>query len=219
MNFEIDGVVRSLLAVSRRILVKKGMTLDKFRASGHAHRARGAGDTQARAAGIFMFGLVFFFISSVPSFGQTGEGKVTPIRIHSSRLESFNDQRKVIFTGDVVAKRAGMTLYADQMTVIYRKDQDKKGPSKNTNKEQVETIIAKGHVKITKGKRVATGTEGVYNDAEQNIVLTGNPQVWQGENMVKGDKITVFLAEDRSIVECQAGNRVEAVVYSEGGED
>lgn len=158
--------------------------------------------------------LVLAFCHSA-AYGQTKRGSLIPIKIQSTRLESFNEQRKIIFTGNVVARRAETTIWADQMTVLYRKD-DKKTSSKNSGKEQVETIMAKGHVKITKGNRTATGAEGIYHDAEQTVVLTGNPQVWQDENMVKGDKITVYLAEDRSLVECNEGNRVEAVVYSEG---
>ncbi|MDO9462916.1 MAG: LptA/OstA family protein, partial [Deltaproteobacteria bacterium] len=63
--------------------------------------------------------------------------------------------------------------------------------------------------------RIATGDEAVYYEAEQNVILTGNPKVWEGNSMIKGSKITVFLDEDRSIVESQEENRVEAIVYPE----
>lgn len=140
--------------------------------------------------------------------------KTTPIHIQAARLDSYNEQKKIIFSGDVVAKKAEITIYADQMTVFYRKVEDKEGRS-GENTEQVEKIFAKGQVKITKGKHIATGNEAVYYEAEQYVILTGNPRVWYGTSMVKGDKITVFLAEDRSIVESQPGRRIEAVVYPE----
>lgn len=142
----------------------------------------------------------------------TADQKPVPIHIQAVRLDSYNEENKAIFSGDVVAKKAEMTIYADQMTVYYRKA-DKKDPEAGEGAEEVEKIFAKGHVKIIKGKRIATGDEAVYYSQEQNVILTGNPRAWEGTNMIKGDRITIFTAEDRSIVESQAGNRVEALVY------
>ena len=39
-----------------------------------------------------------------------------------------------------------------------------------------------------------------YQD-EQKIVLTGDPVAWQKGNRVAGDKITMFLDQDLTIVE------------------
>lgn len=164
-----------------------------------------------------LISLVLLFISAGTGLGSTGN-KTVPIYIKAMRLETFNDRNKIVFTGSVVAKRADATLYADQMTVLYRKEEEKGQNKKSGHKEQVDVIFAQGHVKIVRGNRIATGDDGVYHDSEKNVVLTGNPRIWEGDNMVKGDKITVFLAEDRSIVESNAGNEVEAVIYSENGE-
>lgn len=143
---------------------------------------------------------------------DTANAKPVPTRIQANRMDSYNEENKIIFTGDVVAKKNEMTIYADHMTVYYRKV-EKKDAAPGEGAEEVEKIFAKGHVKIIKNKRVATSEEAVYHSAEQNLVLTGNPEVWEGNNMVKGDKITIFLAEDRSIVESREGKRIEAIVY------
>jgi lipopolysaccharide export system protein LptA len=43
-------------------------------------------------------------------------------------------------------------------------------------------------------------------------VLNGNPRVWQGDNVINGEKITVFIKEERSIVEGSPANRVSATI-------
>ena len=45
------------------------------------------------------------------------------------------------------------------------------------------------------------------------MVLIGNARVWQDENVVTGERITIYLAEDRSMVEGGAGGRVKGVFY------
>jgi lipopolysaccharide export system protein LptA len=46
-------------------------------------------------------------------------------------------------------------------------------------------------------------------------VLTGNPKVWQGKNLVKGEEITVWIRENRSQVTSKGPNRVQAVIHQE----
>lgn len=153
-----------------------------------------------------------FALSTASHATETPNRKAVPIHIKANRLDSYNKENKIIFTGDVIAKKAELTIYADQMTVFYRKAEGKEA-GQGEGADQVEKIFANGHVKITKGNRIATGDEAVYYEAEQNVILTGNPKVWEGNSMIKGGKITVFLDEDRSIVESQKENRVEAIVY------
>ena len=45
------------------------------------------------------------------------------------------------------------------------------------------------------------------------MVLTGNPVVKQGNDFVEGSTITLFLKEERSIVESSEGGKVRAVIF------
>ena len=75
--------------------------------------------------------------------------------------------------------------------------------------------MAKGNVRIIKGAKSAKGDRAVYDKTREVIVLTGDAKVWQGMNSVSGAKITVFLNEDKSIVESKPGERVKALVYTD----
>jgi lipopolysaccharide export system protein LptA len=44
-------------------------------------------------------------------------------------------------------------------------------------------------------------------------VLIGNARVWQEDNVVSGETITIFLSQDRSVVQSGRQERVKAVFY------
>ena len=74
-------------------------------------------------------------------------------------------------------------------------------------------MIAMENVRIVQLNKVATGEKAVYTRENRTVVLTGNPQAKQDCDIVKGDKITIYLDEDKSLVEGGANNRVKAVVH------
>jgi lipopolysaccharide export system protein LptA len=110
----------------------------------------------------------------------------------------------ITFQGNVLAKQGDLTIHADVARVYYDK---KEGGT------EIREIVASGNVKIFEGDRLATGNRAVLNNREQKIVLTEQPKVWQGKDMVSGEKITIFLKEDKSIVEGGSGRRVEVILY------
>ncbi|MBI5681931.1 MAG: lipopolysaccharide transport periplasmic protein LptA [Deltaproteobacteria bacterium] len=129
-----------------------------------------------------------------------------PITITSNRMDSNKKGQVVTFTGSVVAEQKDMTLYSDTLHVYY------------TEGDDVREIVAAGNVRMTQPDRVATGERAVYYKAEGKVVLTGSPQAQQGSDTVKGDKITIFLNDNKSIVEGDGTGRVKAVIFSKKGE-
>jgi lipopolysaccharide export system protein LptA len=63
---------------------------------------------------------------------------------------------------------------------------------------------------------VATGQKASFFNRERKIVLTGSPKVYQDDDFVEGDEITVLLDEERSIVKSEQGSRVNAVFHPKG---
>jgi lipopolysaccharide export system protein LptA len=143
--------------------------------------------------------------------GKTGEaggrGSDQPLRITSRELEADHKNSVIIFSGNVVAKQADMTMYADVARVYYEKKEEG---------NEIKEIVATGNVKIQEADRLATGEKAVFTNAEQKIVLTGQPKVWQGKDMVSGEKIIVLLQEDKSFVESGPDRRVEVIFYPKG---
>jgi lipopolysaccharide export system protein LptA len=143
--------------------------------------------------------------------GKTGRGEMRgsdqPLRITSQKLEADNKQLVITFTGNVVAKQAEMTIYADVARVYYEKKEEG---------NEVREIVATGNVRIQEADRLATCQRAVFTNAEQKIVLTGQPRVWQGKDMVSGEKIIVLLEEDKSFAESGPDERVEVILFPKG---
>lgn len=135
-----------------------------------------------------------------------------PMVIKSDSLV-VNDTKKVVaFSGRVNAKRDEFTIECDKLLVYYeRSGSDESG---NAMGSSITKIVADGNVRVRRqagGEAVAQHAE--YYEASDKIVLTGDPMVKQGEDFVKGDKITIFLKDNRSIVESSGERRVKAVIY------
>lgn len=73
----------------------------------------------------------------------------------------------------------------------------------------INRIEATGHVKIEKENGNATCNKAVYFNDEGKIVLTGDPVAWEKGTRVSGKQITMYLAEDRSVVEGGSHVRIE----------
>jgi lipopolysaccharide export system protein LptA len=122
-----------------------------------------------------------------------------PIKITSDNLEADNKRNEVIFKGNVVAKQGDMVIFSDKMRVKYE------------TKGGIRRIEALGNVKMKQEDRIATGEKIVFYNAEQKIVMTGSPRIWQDDNLISCDKVTVLLKENRILFE---GN-VDSTLYPE----
>ena len=67
--------------------------------------------------------------------------------------------------------------------------------------KDVRKVEAHGNVEVRKEGRVALSNDALYSSREETIVLTGDASIIENENRLGGEKITLFMADDRSIVE------------------
>jgi lipopolysaccharide export system protein LptA len=141
--------------------------------------------------------------SDAAAKAPSGADPNQPVNVDADKLESDQKQGLVIFTGNVIAQHNGSTQYADRMEVYL-----------DSGSNRVVRTVSTGTVKIiTRDCRTGTAQRAEYYDAEQRVVLIGDARVWQDENVVTGDRITIFLAEDRSVVEAGPQGRVKGVFY------
>jgi lipopolysaccharide export system protein LptA len=135
--------------------------------------------------------------------GPSQDGRSAPVTVDADQLENLQKEGLVVFTGNVVANQNSSTQYADRMEVYL----DDKG-------NRIVRTVSTGNVRIiTKDCRTGTAKRAEYYDAEQRVVLIGNARVWRDDNVVTGERITIYLAEDRSVVEGGQQERVKAVFY------
>ncbi|HUM14561.1 MAG TPA: lipopolysaccharide transport periplasmic protein LptA [Candidatus Nitrosotalea sp.] len=131
------------------------------------------------------------------------DGRNAPVTVDADQLENIQKEGLVVFSGNVVASQNSSTQWADRMEVYL----DDKG-------DKIVRTVSTGNVRIiTKDCRSGTAKRAEYYDAEQRVVLIGNARVWRDDNVVTGERITIYLAEDRSVVEGGQQERVKAVFY------
>lgn len=125
--------------------------------------------------------------------GAVGE-KREPIVVTSLSMQAERLGNVVTFLGDVVLKKEEITLYSDTVVVFY-----------DEGAKTIREIEARGNVVVRRDDRVAFANHASYYTKEEKIVLTGGARIIENENELGGDRITLFVREDRSIVE---GGRV-----------
>lgn len=139
-----------------------------------------------------------------------------PIEISADRLEAYDAKKVVLFSGNAVATQGDRIIKAEKIFLYYKKE--KQDPSRAGLRDigktgDLEKIEAKGHVSVSQGDRIVTGEQAVYYQDSQKIVMTGSAVMQQGNNIVRGDKIEVFLNENRGVVEAAENKRVKATIY------
>jgi lipopolysaccharide export system protein LptA len=163
--------------------------------------------------------------------GGFGGNRKEPIDITSDTLEYDYKANVVVYRGDVIAIQGDMKLRSDTLTVTLVRDGNgtpgadpepakaaagQTQPSGQTvppsGGQKVQEIIAVGSVRIDNGTRWATGGRAVFEQSSRTLVLTENPMLHDGPNEVAGDRVVVYLDENRSVVE-GGRKRVKAVVY------
>lgn len=128
-----------------------------------------------------------------------------PIEITADRLLADSGSERVTFEGSVVAKQGEVTLFSDRLFAEYA------GAGRT-----IEMITAEGNVRVLHEGKEARAARAVFYNLEQRIVLTGGADLRQGENTLKGDTVTIYLRENRSVVTGGENGRVRAVIHPQG---
>ena len=142
------------------------------------------------------------------------EPEPKPIVIKSKTLEVDNKLKVVTFTGDVNAQKDDVVIDCQKMLIYYENL-----PAQNDTAEvqtRINKIVAIGQVTINRAQGgMATAEKAVYYQRDEKVVLTGKPVVRQGNDFVEGDRVTIFLKENRSVVESSEDKKVRAIIFPE----
>ena len=148
-----------------------------------------------------------------------------PITVTSRTLEYDYKQNVVVYRGAVRAEQGDVHLTSDELTIHLASGEapaEKPEPGKKTDapasdsplggRVQLREIVATGNVRIDQGERWATGGRAVFDQTKRILLLTGDPVLHDGPNQIAGDRVVVYLDEDRSVVE-GGQKRVKAVLF------
>lgn len=124
-----------------------------------------------------------------------------PIDITSDTVEADQKTNTVTFKGNVIAKQEDTTLYANTLTIYY-----------DPNTKKLKEIIAVGNVKVVQLDRRATGQKATFDQEKNKVIMDGEAVVREGANVIRGERITYYVDEERSVVEPVKGGRVSTSI-------
>jgi lipopolysaccharide export system protein LptA len=127
--------------------------------------------------------------------------KSQPIDITSDKVEAYWKENLIIFRGNVIARQKDMVIYADSLEAVTI--EEGKG---------IDRVTAGGNVRIQQGLRVANCQKAIFYNLDQKVVLTGDPKVSEGENIVSGDEIIVDIDKNRVEVKGGSSGRGKATI-------
>jgi lipopolysaccharide export system protein LptA len=132
-----------------------------------------------------------------------GASSHEPINIAADKLDYFDKEQKLVYSGNVVAVQGDSRLNASVLTILL----DKKGAGATpapagpgASGSQVRRMEGKGPIAITNKDQVGTGDGLVYDKTENKFYLIGHVALSQGENVTRGDKLVYDLTTGQAVV-------------------
>lgn len=155
-----------------------------------------------RKAGIILAPVL---IAATAAFGQVkqqssvsalkGHNTNAPVDVSADRIEVQDRADRAVFTGNVHAVQAEMTLDTPRLTVAYS---SARGGSGNP---QIQRLDAAGGVVVKSPTETAKGDFGIYDLNRKLITLIGNVQLNQQQNQINGARLVIDLDSGRAVVD------------------
>jgi lipopolysaccharide export system protein LptA len=123
-----------------------------------------------------------------------GHNTNAPVDISADRIEVQDRADRALFTGNVHAVQAEMTLDTPRLTVAYSTAQGGGNP-------QIQRLDAAGGVLVKSPTETAKGDFGIYDLNRKLITLIGNVQLNQQQNQVNGSRLVIDLDSGRAVVD------------------
>lgn len=160
---------------------------------------------QTAAAVIFAAALA---LQAAPASAQIGKSG-GPVDIESDQLQVVDAERKAVFSGNVDAQQGDARLKSRTLTVFFApsdaaQGSQSAGEALGASFGEIERLIADGDVLYLTPAERARGDYGVYEMRTDTITLTGNVIVTRGDNVIKGDKMTIEVASGKTTISSNA---------------
>lgn len=149
-------------------------------------------------------------------FGQPG----APIDISARSTQVFQQERRVVYQGEVEALQGSYRLRTPQLTLWYSNNNAVKGggaaAGAGSGPGPLERMEAEGPVYFVTATQSAKGDHGSYSAADDTITLTGNVVLTQEKNVSTGDKLVIHQKTGQAVLSSErASGRVRGVFYNE----
>lgn len=176
------------------------------------------------------FSLMGASLVASPAAAQTAPGSANnssaPVDISADEQEVITSQCKTIFRGAVEVLQDKARMRAAVMTVYNRRKAPGKAssaPGGNNDCGDVDRVEADGNVFYVTPEQTVRGDHAVYDYATDTVVVTGDVVAVQGQDVARGDRMTIKTKTNDVKMESNATGRgktrVRAVLYPDQNKD
>ena len=142
-------------------------------------------------------------IASQPAAGQgttsalRGHNTNAPVDFAADRIEVQDRADRAVFSGNVVARQAQLTLNAARVTIAYS----------NQSNIEIQRIDASGGVTVRSPSETARGQFAIYDLRSRLITVLGGVTLTRGESVVRGGRLVLDLETGRAVMDGGGGPR------------
>lgn len=156
--------------------------------------------------------LALSVLGAVPAFAQETQTSMPglaisndqPIQIESDKLEIKENEKRAVFTGNVIVTQGDTTLQSGIMTVYYKGG----GGGAMTSGSDIDRIDVGGKVLLRTATQTASADKGSFDMTNETALLEGKKVVLtQGDNIFIGCRLTVNMRSSEARLE-SCGGRV-----------
>lgn len=131
----------------------------------------------------------------------------TPIRVQADSMKYFGKDKRSVFSGNVISYNDTFNLTSDNVTVLL------------DDNLTIWKIISDGNVNFKTDDIISTADTAELDEQQKIIILQGGVKVWQADNLLEGDKMTVYYEDNKISIDKGADSRVNILFKPERKED
>ncbi len=135
-----------------------------------------------------------------PSTLLPGARSKDPIQIEAAKLDYFDREHKLVYTGNVVAIQGPSQLKAATLTIFLAPKPADEPAGMPSASSEVRRMEADGAVTLSSKDQIGTGDRGIFEKSENKVYLIGNVTLTEGPNVTVGDKLVYDLNTNRAVV-------------------
>jgi lipopolysaccharide export system protein LptA len=143
---------------------------------------------------------------AAPAAAQTsalkGLDTGAPIDVDAVRIEIEDAEDQAVFSGAVVIRQGRLTLNADTVRVLYKRD--------GAGNLAMQRLDARGNVKLVSPTERATARSGIYDVGGKIITLSGDVVLDRGGSNLKGQRLVLNLVNGQTSFDGRGGGTAAA---------
>jgi lipopolysaccharide export system protein LptA len=140
-----------------------------------------------------------------------------PISYSANNLEYFDNERRLVLSGDVDIVQGDARLRSDRLTLFFERSANTSAGPTGVGAGDIQRMIAEGQVYYVRPQQEARGDRAVYETSTDSVTFTGNVVVASDTNVIRGETLVVQVGTGRTTLNPGSRGRVQGVLRPRQG--